>query len=83
MSKQMPARQRTWTEGDIRALGVRTDGLTACSIVYGVQRTKAQQMLRQGECEFRVLRVGKRYVVPVVDILRLLGLEGAQDSGAA
>jgi hypothetical protein len=63
-----------WTEAQVRALGVRTDGVTACHIVYGVQRTKAQEMLRRGECDFRVMRVGRRYVVPVVDILRVLGL---------
>lgn len=67
--------RRAWTEQEVRALGVRTDGITACAVVYGVGRTKAGKMLRNGECDFRVLRVGRRYVVPVIDILRLLGLD--------
>lgn len=67
--------RKTWSEAEVRDLGVRTDGVTACNIVYGVQRTVAHRMLRNGECtDFRVLRVGRRYVVPVVDILRALGL---------
>lgn len=67
-----------WTEAQIRALGARTDGVTACKIVYGVGETKARRLLRSGEVGFDVIRVPgarQKYVVPVVSLLRLLGLD--------
>lgn len=63
-----------WTEDRIRALGVRIDGKTACSIVYGDSRTKAYERLRTGDVDFPVLRRGRKYVVPTQAILVLLGL---------
>lgn len=68
---------RTWTADEIRALGVRTDLVTACSIVYGCGRTKAYEMRDADELHFRVLKAGNRYVVPTSDVLQILGL--AQD----
>lgn len=64
-----------WTAESIRALGARTDGVTACSIVYGVGRTKAYELLRSGAVDFKIIRVPgtNRYVVPVSSILRVLG----------
>lgn len=64
-----------WTEERIRALGVRTDGVTACEIVYGIAKAGAYQRLRAGEVDFPVLRRGRRYIVPTKAILVLLGLE--------
>lgn len=70
---------RTWTTGEIRALGVRTDGVTACKIVYGVGRTKAYELLRSGQADFKVIKVPgtktNRYVVPVSELLRVLSLD--------
>lgn len=68
----------TWTAEAIRALGVRTDGVTACAIAYGVGRTKAYELLRSGQVDFRVIRVPgtNRFVVPTSELLRLLELDG-------
>jgi len=71
-----------WTEADIHALGVRTDGMTACRIVYGVGRTRAYEILRSGEADFRVIKVpgSNRYVVPTSEILRLLFSAAADEA---
>jgi len=66
----------TWTEADVRSLGVRTDLETACAAVLGIGRTKSYELARLGELPFPVLRVGSRIVVPVAPLLRLLGLDG-------
>lgn len=66
-----------WTEADIRALGVRTDWRTACSIA-GIGRTKATEMRRSGELPFPTLQVGARIIVPVQGLLDLLGLGDKQ-----
>jgi hypothetical protein len=62
------------TAEQIDALGVRTDVVTACSIVYGCGRTKAYELAKRGELDFPVLTAGNRYVVPVAAIKSLLGL---------
>ncbi len=67
---------RTWTEADVRSLGVRTDLETACSIVLGIGRTRSYELERAGELPFPVLRTGRRIVVPTAPLLRLLGLDG-------
>lgn len=71
----MSALKVRWTTEAIRALGARTDGVTACSIVYGVGRTKAYELLRSGAVDFKVIRVPgtNRFVVPVNSILQALG----------
>jgi hypothetical protein len=45
---------------------------TAAAIV-GIRRTKAYELARAGEFPVTVLRIGRRYVVPVPAILTLLG----------
>lgn len=69
----MTSRKRTWSEAEVRALGVRTDLETACDAVLGVGRTKSYELARLGELPFPVLRVGNRMVVPVAPLLNLLG----------
>lgn len=65
---------RIWTAEKVRALGVRTDGVTACEIRYGVGATRAYELLAAGAVDFPVVRVGRRYVVPVLPLLELLGI---------
>jgi hypothetical protein len=55
------------------------DGVLACKIVYDVERTRAYELLAARDVDFRVLRRGRRYIVPTVDVLRLLGLEPEPD----
>lgn len=59
----------------VRALGVRTDLVTACSVVYGCGRTKAYELYAAGELDFPVLKAGNRYTVPTAPLLELLGLD--------
>jgi len=64
-----------WTREQIEALGVRTDGVTACRIVYGTSRTKSYELLRSGAVDFKLIKVPgakNTYVVPVSSILRIL-----------
>lgn len=66
-----------WTAADIRALGVRVDGVTACRVAYGVGRTKAYELLRSGAVDFKVIRVPgtNRYVVPTSSLIKLLAID--------
>ena len=63
-----------WTIESIRGLGMTTDVETAASIL-GFGRTKAYELAKSGDFPVRLLRIGRRYVVPVPAILRLLGAE--------
>lgn len=66
---------RTWTPAEVRALGVRTDLVTACEIAYGARRTKAYELYRRGELGFPAVRVGNRVIVPVAALCDFLGID--------
>ncbi len=73
-----PKTRTVWTEAKVRDLGVRIDGVLAVEIVTGYSRSTAYTLLRTPEAlPFRVLRIGRRFVVPAADVLRALGLEPA------
>jgi hypothetical protein len=63
-----------WSAEQIRALGTRTDLVTAGRIL-GIGRSKCYQLARAGRFPVPVIRHGHRYVVPVAPILALLGLD--------
>jgi predicted DNA-binding transcriptional regulator AlpA len=63
-----------WTGQRIRALGAATDLLTAASI-FGMGRTQAYQLAKDGTFPVPVLRIGTRYRVPVAAILTALHME--------
>lgn len=63
-----------WTPAAVRALGVRTDAVTAGSI-FDLGRTATYEAIREDRFPVPVLRAGSRYVVPVAPILKALGLE--------
>jgi hypothetical protein len=65
-----------WTEDKVRALGVRTDVPTAGEILAGLCRDEAYRMAKRGDFPVPVVRIGRRLVVPVAPILRLLQMEG-------
>src|SRR6266550_7142150 len=65
---------KTWTAEQVLALGVRTDLVTACRIVYGVGKNKAWEMFHAGELDFPALRCGRRVVCPTAPLRALLGL---------
>ena len=66
---------RNWTPERVFSLGVKTDLVTACKIVYGCGRNKAWEMYHAGQLDFPALRCGRRVVVPVQPLCRLLGLD--------
>lgn len=62
-----------WSEEAVRALGVRTDLVTAGSVL-GIGRNRSYELAAAGEFPCRVIRAGSRYVIPTADLLRVLGL---------
>jgi hypothetical protein len=63
-----------WSAEQIRALGTRTDLVTAGQIL-GIGRSKSYQLARAGTFPVPVIRSGHRYVVPVAPILTLFGVD--------
>jgi hypothetical protein len=61
-----------WTPEAVRRLGLTTDVETAGSIL-GIGRTKAYEMAKTGNFPVPLLRAGRRYLVPVHALLRVLG----------
>ncbi len=74
----------TWTAEQLRALGVRTDLVTAASVL-GIGRTAAYELARARRFPAPVLRLGNRYVVPVAGLLKVLDVdpEGQPASSAS
>lgn len=69
--------KRAWTADEVRRLGTATDVPTAASILR-IGRTTAYRLVRAGTFPVKVLRIGKCYVVPVDDLLTLLGAESPE-----
>jgi len=65
---------KVWTVDAVRNLGATTDIETAGAIL-GIGRSKSYELARRGEFPVRVLRIGRRYLVPIPSILALLGVE--------
>lgn len=63
-----------WTVETVRQLGMTTDLETAASVI-GIGRTLAYDLVRTGSFPIRLLRLGRRVVVPVPDLLKFLGAE--------
>lgn len=72
-SSTRASRTRTWSLEEIRALGATTDLLTAASVLR-IGRTKAYHLARTGTFPVPVVRTGRRYLVPVAHLLRVLGM---------
>ena len=64
-----------WTIDAIRSLGATIDVETAGAIL-GIGRSKSYELAKAGEFPVRVLRIGRRYLVPTPAILELLGIDG-------
>lgn len=69
---------QTWTAADVRALGVRTDLVTACRIVLGIGKNRAWEAYHAGELPFPALKLGRRVIVPTAPLFKLLGLDENQ-----
>ena len=57
---------------DLQALPPTIDVETAAAIL-GIGRTLAYQLAKQDRFPCRVLRIGRRYLVPTAELVRLLG----------
>ena len=66
----------------IGRLGPTTDIPTAARML-GFGRTLAYELAKREEFPCRVLRVGRRYLVPTADLLAVLGLSSAAVAGDA
>jgi hypothetical protein len=66
-------RARAWTPDAIRGLGMTTDVETA-ALILGIGRTLAYELVRTGEFPVRLIRLRRRVLVPVSDLLKLLGI---------
>lgn len=73
MATRVP-RSHAWSLGEIRALGATTDLLTAASVLR-IGRTKAYQLARTNTFPVPVIRTGRRYLVAVTHLLRVLGMD--------
>jgi predicted DNA-binding transcriptional regulator AlpA len=58
---------QVWTVEAVRALGMTTD-----AAILGFGRTKAYELAKNNRFPVQTLRIGRRYLVPVSAILRLL-----------
>ncbi|GGL42649.1 helix-turn-helix transcriptional regulator [Planomonospora parontospora] len=57
---------------DLANLPVVMDLITAGQIL-GISRTTAYQLAKDGQFPCRVLKIGRRYLVPTCELLALLG----------
>lgn len=64
---------RVWTVDAVRQLGMTTDIETAAEIL-GIGRTLAFELAKTERFPVRLLRMGRRIVVPVADLLTYLGV---------
>jgi excisionase family DNA binding protein len=69
----MSAEERAYRArlADLSTLPATVDIETAASIL-GIGRTLAYQLAKQGEFPCRILRVGRRYLVPTAALIDLL-----------
>lgn len=67
-----PRSRRAWTPDEVRALGMTTSLETAAEII-GIGRTLAYELVKNQAFPVRLLRLGRRVVVPIPDLLRYLG----------
>lgn len=61
---------------ELAALPPTIDIATAARAI-GCGRALAYELARRGEFPCRVLRLGRRYVVPTADLMRALGISDA------
>lgn len=69
-----PRRARTLSQEEIDDLGVSTT-VPIAGRAYGLDKATAYRLAAEGKFPCAVIRVGSRYVVPVAELRRSLGLD--------
>ncbi|MGI5414299.1 helix-turn-helix domain-containing protein [Actinomadura luteofluorescens] len=72
----MKSETRTLTPEEVLALPVAVDIVTA-GRCFGISRTTAHRLAKDGEFPCQVLRLGVQYRVTRAELLRVLGIETA------
>jgi hypothetical protein len=67
-------RGESWSTEAVERLGLATDVVTAAKIL-GIGRTTAYALARANRFPVKVIRVGRRYVVSVADLLAVMGVD--------
>ncbi|MFW0796552.1 DNA-binding protein [Gordonia sp. CPCC 205515] len=75
----MKIREGHWTPDMVRGLGVRTNLETANSIL-GLSRAGGYELALRGEYPVKVLKVGRKYIVPVAGLLAALDIPAEDNS---
>ncbi|MGX6511275.1 DNA-binding protein [Rhodococcus sp. SJ-2] len=65
---------KQWSPKSVADLGVRTDMETSNEIL-GMSRAYGYQLAKEGKYPVPVLKLGRKYVVPVAGLLKVLGIE--------
>jgi amino acid transporter len=78
-SPSSPAHPPTtaWTAERLNALGAVTDMATAAGLL-GISRALAYQLAKDGQFPVPVIKVGRRYRVPITGLLTVLNLVTAE-----
>jgi excisionase family DNA binding protein len=77
-AKRVAADVPVWTVEAVRGLGLTTTVETASSIL-GISRTTAYALAKHGKFPVRLVRIGRRYLVPTAALLDLLVGEQPHD----
>jgi hypothetical protein len=70
--REEQADARIWTVEAVRRLGMTTDIDTAAAIL-GIGRTLAFELAKTDRFPVRLVRLGRRVLVPIPELLRFLG----------
>lgn len=62
-----------WTVEAVRRLGA-TVGIETAGAILGIGRSKSYELAKAGQFPVRVLRIGRRYLVPTPSIHEYLGI---------
>lgn len=65
---------QVWTPAAVRRLGMTTDVETAAHVL-GIGRTLAYELVKRDQFPVRLLRLGRRVLIPVSDLMAYLGQE--------
>lgn len=65
--------------GDLQNLPPTID-VEAAAAILGIGRTLAYQLAKKNRFPCRILRVGRRYLVPTADLIRVLGTPAPKDA---